>query len=91
MKKLFLCMLFVGLIIGFHSPSFAWRNNCDEIMSDIMAKEREKMQLQQFLDESRPGTPTHKKMVMELRRNSGEKYRLEKEYQQCMEWRKKQQ
>lgn len=90
MKKL-LCVLFVGLLIGIGSPSFAFRNNCDAIMSDLMAAERERMDLQQFLDESRPGTKTHNKMGRELRKNSSRKYQLEKEYQKCMEWRKKNQ
>ena len=90
MKKIFLCVLFAVFVIGIN-PSHAFRNNCDAIMSDLMAAKRERMDLQQFLDESRPGTKTHNKMGRELRQNSTRTYQLEKEYQKCMEWRKKNQ
>ena len=90
MKKL-LCLLFVGLIIGISSPSFAFRNNCDSIMADIMRNTREYQDLKQFEAESRPGTPTNNKMKAEIRQNREERRQLDNEYQRCMEWRKKRQ
>ena len=83
--------MFVGLIIGLSSPSFAWRNDCDSIMSDIMRNTREYRDLKQFEAESRPGTPTNNRMKAEIQRNRQERRQLDNEYQKCMEWRKKQQ
>lgn len=91
MKKLFLCVLFAVLVIGVSSPSYAFRNNCDAIMSDIMSENRKEKDLRMFLSEVRQGTSEHNRIFRELRATSGRKAELTREFQQCLEWRKKQQ
>jgi hypothetical protein len=91
MKKLFLCVLFAVMIMAVGSPSYAFRNNCDAIMSDIGREARNLRDVEQFMDEVRNGTPEYNRLNRERRALSGKKHQLTIEFQKCIEWRKKQQ
>ena len=90
MKKL-LCVLFVGLFfIGISSPSFAFRNDCDAIMSDMGRCDREYRDLKQFEEEAETRNVATQ-MRREAKQNRNQHRRLTNEFEKCIEWRKKQQ